>query len=55
MYTSHTLNVSWNPTAIMLKLCMVLLAATLMLYSCDPNNDYDDHDTTATHAERTLR
>lgn len=58
MYTNTTINVSWNTQALytaLLKLLLVFLIATTAVASCDNNNDYINHDRTASRAERTLR
>lgn len=57
MYTS-TINNHWNVQSLyatLLKLLLVVLIATTAVASCDNNNDYNDHDRTASRAERTLR
>lgn len=57
MTTSNTFNVSWHtqPLTILNKILLVFLIAATIAASCDNDNDYNDHDRVATHAERTLR
>lgn len=58
MITSNTFNANGNTQALyttLLKLLLVFLIATTIVASCDNDNDYDDHDRVASHAERTLR
>lgn len=57
MITSNTFNVSWHtqPLTTLFKLLLVFFIATTIVASCDNDNDYDDHDRVASHAERTLR